>query len=487
MAITFNEVPAALRVPGIYTEVNASLSGTGVNTKKVLVIGQQTSTATATTNKVVYVSSKARAKSLFGVGSMLAAMIESFFNYNKQVELYALPVADQAGAVAASSEITVAATSAGADGSLSLYVNDVLVSIIVKKGETEETIAKNISDTINTMPSLPITATVQSKDKNKVLLTANHAGEIGNDISMNQNLLGESGVEGVALTLSSLANGAKNPDIAAALQAIDSVHYNYFIVPYTDQSNITALQNELDARYKALEQKGARAFIAKKGTLDEVLLFGKSSNAIHISCIDASNSVSPLTSWVATNAAVAIETLSIDPSLPLYNKRLPNLIAGKTRSLQERNTLLFNGITTHFVSIDTQVYLERQIMMYKQTPQGDADTSYLDIEIPETLDSIRNIQRTEAQKRFAGYKLAKTDEIFAAGQKVMTPQVFKGFLLDLYRRVFLEEKGWVQDYDNYKKTLLVQVNESDKTRIDWKDEPTLIGQFYIGVGLIEFI
>jgi phage tail sheath gpL-like len=52
--------------------------------------------------------------------------------------------------------------------------------------------------------------------------------------------------------------------------------------------------------------------------------------------------------------------------------------------------------------------------------------------------------------------------------------------------IFIQEKRWCQDFDGYKDSLIVEVKAGSKTRLEYSHQPNLIGQFYIGAGLLQF-
>lgn len=91
-----------------------------------------------------------------------------------------------------------------------------------------------------------------------------------------------------------------------------------------------------------------------------------------------------------------------------------------------------------------------------------------------------------AKRTFKTWKLAGTEENFGSGAKVMTAGVFRSFLAELYSEVFIKEKQWCQDFDGYKKSILVEIKAGSKTRLEYLHQPNLIGQFYIGAGLLQF-
>ena len=59
-------------------------------------------------------------------------------------------------------------------------------------------------------------------------------------------------------------------------------------------------------------------------------------------------------------------------------------------------------------------------------------------------------------------------------------------MADLYQTVFIGQKNWCQDFEEYKKSIHVEVKKGSKTRLEYVHRPVLIGQFLIGAGLNQF-
>jgi phage tail sheath gpL-like len=148
--------------------------------------------------------------------------------------------------------------------------------------------------------------------------------------------------------------------------------------------------------------------------------------------------------------------------------------------------MLEAGIATYRLDGSGNVLIERLVTSYTENTDGGRDTSYLDVQVVETVDAVRTYINAEAKTRFKDWKLASTSENFGSGSKVMTPSVFRSFLVSLYSEVFIKEKQWCQDFDGYKKTIEVEVKAGSKTRLEYSHQPVLIGQFYIGAGLLQF-
>ncbi len=277
------------------------------------------------------------------------------------------------------------------------------------------------------------------------------------------------------------------PDLAELITAMGEQQYHYIVNPYTDADNLALLKVEMDDRWHALNQIDGRVFMVGTGTYDAVRTFGQTYNSPHFSTLGIFDSSQPAHEALALFAAISTYYLDIDPARPLQDLELPGMVAGSIQPTREqRNTLLFSGISTFKVGFDGTCILERVITMYQKNIHGFADDAYLDINVPEILSRMRQIQRYTILSKFSRFKLAKTADKYGAGQKIVTPAMIKAELLTLYEQDFMGARGWVQDYDYYKDNLVVEIAPHDPDRVQYRDEPTLIGQFRILAGQVAF-
>ena len=156
--INFNKIPANIRLPGVYIETDASKAGRTEDPGRILLIGQKLTAGTAVANMPVPVTSVDDAKAQFGLGSMLADMIDAVRLAAPLGLLWALPVADAGGAVAAAGTITVSAAPT-APGVIPLYVAGVSVPVPVTGSESTTSTGAAIAAAINANLNLPVTAT----------------------------------------------------------------------------------------------------------------------------------------------------------------------------------------------------------------------------------------------------------------------------------------------------------------------------------------
>lgn len=486
MPIAFNDVPAALRIPGTYIEFDNRLAGSAVVQHKVLVVGQRLAAGTVAANIATRVNTGEQAEEYFGRGSMLAEQIKAIKNADRFMETYAIALDEAVAGVAALGKITATGAATGS-GTLAIYIGGKKVLVGVAAGDAQTVTATAIAAAITADKTLPVSAAVNGITLNQVDLTCKWKGETGNDIDLRMNYYGEATPKGVVMTFGVMATGATNPDITATIAAIGDEWYNWIVMPFTDTANLVVLETELDSRWGPLRQIGARAFAAFRGTHSATGTKGNGRNNPHVTCMGTNTSPQPPYIWASVNAIIGAKNLSIDPARPLQRLKLTGLMAPtkETRWTDtERNQLLFDGIATYTVGSDGSVQIERQITTYQLNTSGIADDSYLDINTPETLERIRFEQRAMFAQKYPRHKLAEDSMRVAPGQPVMQPKIAKVELLILYSE--MEDKGWVQDYEGYKATLLSEVDVADRARLNIYDSPKLVGQMRVTAVHNEF-
>lgn len=475
----FNEIPAALRLPGAYIEFDSRFAGNSAFQGKLLVFGQLLDAGEKDALSLDRVTSPEQAEQYYGRGSMLAEMLRFALDNQPYLETWAIGLADDPAAAAATGKIAVAGP-AVATGTLALYIAGYRVRVGVTAADSAEDVAQSIVDAITADTRLPVTAAVNGTTASEVDLTSRWKGETGNDIDLRLSALGEGGVSGIALTITAMSGGSANPDLTDAIAVMGDDQWNWIACPYTDTANLDVLDDELADRFGPMRQVGGRAFCAFRGTHSETGTFGSGRNSPHVSVMGTGAAVSPTWLWAAVNASVAGAALAIDPARPLQTLRLDGLY-GPSESDRftdaERNLLLYDGIATFKVASDGTVLIERQITTYQQTDAGVASDAYLDINVPETLERIRYDQRARILQRYPRHKLATDADagLYGAGQPIATPNTVKAELLSLYRDFITN--GWTQDYAGYAESLQASIDPDNPSRLNVIDSPKLVGQY----------
>src|ERR1700755_3200663 len=115
MPISFANIPANIKVPLYWVEIDPSMAGLPTINLRALLSGVMIASATATPDIPIPIGSQAQADQAFGEGSELSRMFKAFFANNFANEVWGLPLSETTGALPASGPVTVTAppTAAG--------------------------------------------------------------------------------------------------------------------------------------------------------------------------------------------------------------------------------------------------------------------------------------------------------------------------------------------------------------------------------------
>ena len=490
MTVPFSNIPANLRVPLFYAEVDNSQANSGAQTQRALIIGQVLTSGNAVVGVPVLGQGVADAKAKGGLGSMLALMTSAYVAADPFGEVWFLPLPDAQGAVAASGSVLISGTPT-ATGVISLYIAGQLVSLAVTTAETPAEIAAALAALINGSSNLPVTALATA---DTVALTAKNKGVTGNEIDLRLNYRGTSSGEvvpaGLELTLTAMKNGATNPVLDTTLANLGDEPFDFIVCPYTDTASLNALKallNDKTGRWSYASQVYGHVFAAQRGTLATLATAGNARNNQHESIMGFYDSPSPAWIWAADVAGTAAVALRADPGRPLQTLTLSTVLAPPSPSqfiLGERNTLLWDGISTFMVSSDGTVAIENLITTYQKNSFGAADDSYLQVETLFLLMYVLRAQRTLVTSKYSRVKLAANGTRFAPGSAIVTPNVIKSDLIAQYGE--LEYNGYVQDTAAFSKALIVEQNSTNPNRVDVMWPGTLINQLRIFALLAQF-
>ncbi|HHT0133063.1 TPA: phage tail sheath subtilisin-like domain-containing protein [Klebsiella michiganensis] len=490
--MSLGNIPDDFRVPLVIIDIDNSqaLDSAPAQSRKIIVIGQQSATGTATALMSNRITSDGTADQLYGKGSMLAGMLKTLRKANSYTEVWAMGLADIAAGAAAKSELTITGPATVA-GTLALLVNGISVQVGVSADDTADTIATAIITAVNKLPDTQVTAALKADSTTIVTLTTNWKGVTGNAMDVRLNYYtGEQTPAGVAVAMTAFTGGTGTPDIAAVVAALGDDWYTDIVFPYNDTQSLNAIRDELLERWGPLQMIEAQLWTAFRGTHAESGTFGETRNDWLISCLGTNIAPQPHWLWAASYGGIAAYYLANDPARPLQTLVLPGILppAKDVRwDMPERNLLLHDGIATHSVDAGGNVCIEREITMYRVNQYGDADTSYLNVQSPATLGRIRYVIKNRFSNRYPRHKLAGDDvlELLDPGQPVMTPKIGRAELLDIALTELLPA-GLVEDFDDYKDTLEVYLDGADKDRLNFICHPNLVNQLRVLAGLIQF-
>jgi phage tail sheath gpL-like len=487
MPVSFNKIPNNIRVPLFYAEIDNSMANTGQQNHRALLIGQSLNTEDLNIPKLA--TSQAVVNNLTGEGSMLAQMYKAFRKNNAFMETYILPLGDNSSGTAASGTITITGT-AVENGVLSLYIAGELVAVPVSIGDTAAVVATNIANQIGVNSELPVVAT---SNAGIVTLNCKWAGLTGNDVDIRLNYRGEVSGEttptGITVVIAALAGGLLNPVIATALANLSDEPFDFIAMPYTDTANLDAVQTFMDdttGRWSWAKQLYGHVWTIKQATVADAQTLGSGRNDQHTSIGVLYKSPTP--SWNVLGAWLgsASVSLDIDPARPLQTLPLIGVLTPDIQDrfdLTERNTLLYNGIST-FSIVNNVVQIERVVTSYQKNSYGEADNSYLDVCTLYTAYFVLNQMRQRITSKYGRHKLANDGTHFGSGQAIVTPNVIRAELIAYYRE--LEYQGLVENADLFKQNLIVERNLIDPNRVDVLFPPDYVNQLRVLAVLNQF-
>ncbi|HIH9672214.1 TPA: phage tail sheath subtilisin-like domain-containing protein [Klebsiella pneumoniae] len=490
--MSLGNIPDDFRVPLVIIDIDNSqaLDSAPAQSRKIIAIGQQSATGTATALTSNRITSDGTADQLYGKGSMLAGMLKTLRKANSYTEVWAMGLADIAGGAVAKAELAITGPATAA-GTLALLVNGVSVQVGVSADDTADTIATAIIAAVNKLPDTQVIAALKAASTTSVTLTTNWKGVTGNSMDVRLNYYtGEQTPAGVAVAVTAFTGGTGTPDIAAVVAALGDDWYTDIVFPYNDTQSLNAIRDELLERWGPLQMIEAQLWTAFRGTHAESGTFGETRNDWLISCLGTNIAPQPHWLWAASYGGIAAYYLANDPARPLQTLVLPGILppAKDVRwDMPERNLLLHDGIATHNVDAGGNVCIEREITMYRVNQYGDADTSYLNVQSPATLGRIRYVIKNRFSNRYPRHKLAGDDvlDLLDPGQPVMAPKIARAELLDIALTELIPA-GLVEDFDDYKDTLEVYLDGADKDRLNFICHPNLVNQLRVLAGLIQF-
>ncbi|HIG0258643.1 TPA: phage tail sheath subtilisin-like domain-containing protein, partial [Klebsiella pneumoniae] len=265
---SLGDIPADIRVPLVYIDIDNSqaLDSAPAQSRKIIVIGQQSATGTAAALTQNRITSDGTADQLYGKGSMLAGMLKTLRKANSYTEVWAMGLADIAAGAAAKAELAITGPATAA-GTLALLVNGVSVQVGVSADDTADTIATASITAVNKLPDTQVTAALKAGSTTIVTLTTNWKGATGNAMDVRLNYYtGEQTPAGVAVAVTAFTGGTGTPDIAAVVAALGDDWYTDIVFPFNDTQSLNAIRDELLERWGPLKMIEAQLWTAFRGT-----------------------------------------------------------------------------------------------------------------------------------------------------------------------------------------------------------------------------
>jgi len=261
-------------------------------------------------------------------------------------------------------------------------------------------------------------------------------------------LCGEYTPQGVTTVITAMANGTGNPDITDGLANLSDQTYDFIVSPYSDAANLDAMQvflSDYQGRWSWEQMLYGGCFTAYRGTLGQLTAFGNSRNDQHMAVMGFGDSPDPSWVWAAQIGGFCASSLRVDPGLPLQyiTTSLKAPPVASRLDIGERNTLLYDGISTFRVNDAGQVIIERMCTTYQQNAAGAPDNSYLDVETMYGLMFVARDLANYLLTRYARKKLVSNATPVLPGSNCVTPAMIQASTVAEYK--VLEANGYVQN------------------------------------------
>lgn len=487
----FQEIPQPWQVPGAYTEIHPNYSNMGAVAwpARVLIIGQEATSASVNAGSIKTLYRASDAVAWFGAGSQLAAMAKRFLDNNPYTPVDIVGVTDATGATAATGTITIVGTGATTNGTLAFAIAGYRVTSPVQSGQTPSVIATNLQAAIAAVaaanPTFPLTSSVAGA---VVTLTAINKGTLGNEIGIVIDPDNGDATPGdVGATIVAMAAGATDPVVDSIIAAISATWYTDIILPANlDDTAVTAA---LETRYGAMGKLDTQLWKVLPDGYSAALTYAGTANSRFKATLAVPAQMSPSWETAAAMAAQAIFALGNDPARQLRGLPLVGIVPPQPGLLfteAQRNTLLINGISTFNVTNDGTMVLERVVTENKTDPvTGAATQAWMDVMTPKTLSRIRYDWDTYVNLVYPRNKMAQDGTLAAESDgTIVTPTRMRGTWAARSR--FYETQGWLQNTAALAQQAQFAVDASNPNQMDMAAPVQLLGNLMVLADIISF-
>ncbi|WP_336279930.1 phage tail sheath subtilisin-like domain-containing protein [Cronobacter dublinensis] len=308
----------------------------------------------------------------------------------------------------------------------------------------------------------------------KVTLTAKYSGEAGNKIPLMLNyygaISGEEIPDGLTVSLSAMQDGAGVISLDNVIAAMGDEPFDFIGLPYNDAATLKQMgeeMNDTSGRWSWSRQLYGHVYTVKIGALTDLVAFGETLNDPHLTIAgyEPKTQTAP-EELLASRLGRQAVFIRNDPARPTQTGEITGALpapVGERYSMTERQSLLTHGIASSTVNSGT-LLIERDITTYQKNKFGVADNSYLDSETLHTSAYVLRKLKSIITTKYPRHKLANDGTRFGPGQAIVTPSVLRGEMCAAYRE--MELAGIVENFDVFKKYLIVERNADDPNRVD---------------------
>ncbi len=468
-------------VPGEYIEVNFAQgeASSGSATYSALLIGGKLSAGSATAGTVIYgpdtpvsLSTESDAIALFGAGSELHRMWRKFTLVNSTTPLYAVVVAEDGSAVAATGTVTVATTATG-PGALRIFIQDYFVDVGFVSGDTPTVIATAAVAAVNAVPYSPVVA---SNVAGVITLTARQKGPRGNFIRyFGQIKPGTSGTTVTPTASTAFTGGTTTDSSTTALSTILSKRFYYIVSAAEDSTQLGALLTQVNSQALPVTGIRQRVFGASVDTISNAITLSTALNGARCELTWLKDSDMPPCELAANMAAIyALEEAPLVPRLNFSsygsdaktatNWRVKAPLSGAAPTRSQILSALNAGLTPIGVYANGNTYLVKRITT-RFLSGANVDYRIRDAHKVTICDRYADDLQSKFALQFRGKQIGddpvKNEP--TPGPQVVTPRVLKAAINRLTRDY--AENSLVQRVGEVINGTIVQRESSPPTRM----------------------
>ena len=442
----------------------------------------------------IYVPSAAWA--LANLPGRLADMIAGYYLNDPGGEVWALPLqASGGGFAAATGQITFSVGSPLGTGSIVVYIAGYALPISVTSADTAVTLAAKLATAIGAWTNAPVSASLSPISfPGRVTLTATQLGALGNGIDIRVNYRGASGGEAMpsnaSASIVAMTGGTGQADLSTLYSILGDNNFDFIVSPFTDSTSlgsIATFMSDSAGRWSDASQAYGHVWSAKSDTVANLLTFGATVNSQHLTVFGMYDSPTPAWVQAAAYCGASAVALRADPARPLQTLKVLGILAPPVASRMtkaNRQALLTTGVATAIAERDGSIMIERAVTTYQSNRFGSPDQSYLDTETMYDIMAVIRSLRSAVTQQWPRAKLADDNTLVGPGNAVVTPKLARAALISHYRG--LEAQGLVQNTNAFASGLIVQRNDTDRSRLDVLYDPIIMSGLRIFAVMNQF-
>lgn len=501
--MAFEYIPNDWRDPLITFEIKPGLGNVGPSQKVVLVFAPMIDAGTyagdGQADTLYDIFEIADGTARFGQGSIAALMLAAVFAAYPTARVKAMGIADNGAATKATRDITITVTTAES-GTLHFLIGGRYYRIGVTAGDSQTAIASAIQAELDADVDAPFVATVLS---NVVSLEAKNGGTLGDEsIKAYHNFRGAAGGQttpgGVSVVIGAITSGTTDPVLTTPIAELGDQPFETIVQPWAADTELDAWETEMARRWNPLVQYYGQPvyghmWTALSGTVGTLSAHGNDRNDPHATICGLYDSPTPSYIWAAAWAGLGARVLANNPARPLQRMTIPGVISPPEASrftATQRNALNFDGISTFMSDLAGNAIVARTLTTYQRNAAGSESIAFLDVTTPYTLAELHRLWIADLGEAFPNHILADDDEPVDATEPIATIRSIASVIVARYAQQ--AKKGWVQDVEGFKSTLLVQRDRrddnptGDANRVNMYPKPNLGNQLRVLAGESAF-